>query len=96
MHAAATCRCVTGVVVSNGTVPVDIRVSQVAQTSSQHWGMQCLSQLLVYMAVMAASLFEGLQANSLGHMLCCTGNPDHGLLARPPKQAALCPSLSAA
>ena len=40
LQAAATCRCVTGVVVSNGTVPVDIRVSHSAQTSSQHWEMR--------------------------------------------------------
>ena len=41
VHAAATCRCVTGVVVGNGTVPVDIRVSHSAQTRSQHWGTRC-------------------------------------------------------
>ena len=33
-------------------------------------GRSAQSQLLVYMAVMAAALFEGLPGTSLGHMLC--------------------------
>ena len=74
LHAAVTCRCVTGVVVGNGTVPVDIRVSDGAQTSSQHWGVRCLKSACQPNCCEASLLLGGLRGSSLGHIPCFTGD----------------------